>query len=364
MMLKCARCGAAWTSLGLPICPMCGARVEPPAGVSESGRHERIVPPKPNIAETSRPVLQAALSMPQQLGRYVPQMAVQAPTAPPPRPPAEPLIAKVSIPPETAMYRPQVAAPPKDPTPIPARKDPMPPPLPVVPPKPPAVKAPPIPPVPTPARSVAPLEIDHAASAISDFGFDQITINPAPPVEKPSPRGEDDSWYCSLPVPAAPPPKRGEPVLRQYAPIRPATPPPARTTITELVDASVLVDRIRPLQGKKALPAPARPLTAPLVLGVVAVLAGLLVPLTAALERNRIVGVLGFCVCGLLLPLAPLAWIAGLAAEQRRREQGLRVERRVVVGRLLGQWGTLLLAAEGAIAYLIVAAFRVVGRLP
>jgi hypothetical protein len=73
-------------------------------------------------------------------------------------------------------------------------------------------------------------------------------------------------------------------------------------------------------------------------------------------------GVLGFCISGLLLPLAPLAWMAGQAAEQRRREQGLRVERRVVVGRLLGQWGTVLLAAEGTIALLLIAAVRLAGR--
>jgi hypothetical protein len=89
-----------------------------------------------------------------------------------------------------------------------------------------------------------------------------------------------------------------------------------------------------------------------------------LLPLTAALEGNRIFGILGVCVSGLLLPIAPLAWIAGLAAERRRREQGLRTERRVLVGRLLGQWGTMLLAAEGTLGLFLVAAFRITGKFP
>jgi len=303
MMLKCAACGAAWTSLGMTLCPMCGAKVEKPPGVSESGRHERIPAPKAPVAEPPKLVLSSVL-----------------PILPPP---------------------------------------------------------PPEPPAPPPPK-VAP-----AAPALSDFGFDKITISPEPAVEsKPKEQAplappkadpeivdEDDSWYCSLPA-VAPPPKRAQPALRKHAPIKPSTAPPppsaASTAITELMDASVLVDRIRPTPRpvSKPPPAPARPLSLPLVLGVVAVLAGLLLPLTAALERHRIVGVLGFCVCGLLLPLAPLAWIAGLAAERRRREQGLRAERRVVVGRLLGQWGTVVLAAEGTIALLAVAALRLVGKIP
>jgi hypothetical protein len=299
MMLKCASCGAAWTSLGMTLCPMCGAKVEPPPGISESGRHERIPAPKPPVPEPPKPILSAVLPLP---------------PPPPPEPPAPP-------PPKAA----------------------------------------------------------HAAPALSDFGFDRITIGPesaveSKPMEQPSvapPEAdsgilqEDDSWYCSLPV-VAPPPKRAKPALRKHAPIKVRPPSAASTAITELMDASVLVDRVRPAPRPtpKPLPAPARPPTVPLVLGVVAALSGLLLPLTAALERHRIVGVLGIVVCALLLPLAPLAWIAGLAAERRRREQGLRAERRVVVGRLLGQWGTLVLAAEGTIALLSVAALRLVGKIP
>lgn len=376
MMSKCAKCGAAWTSLGLPICPICGTPTQKPAGVSESGRHERVAPP-PVVRELqARPLASAVLSIPSELGMYEPQMTVRpkdptrahAPIAAPkelrdiervqPQPKSPPPAPKP--PPEIR----KAPTPPKDPTPPPAPKPP------------PEVRKAPPPPAPKPP----------AAPEIPDFGFESITISPTPeiakqlrmdfgfedievdpPVVEKSPQVDDgdDSWYCSLPV-VAPPPKPA-PVRdpRAHLPIRTALPkPPACTEATEVVDASVLIDAVRPHRPGKELPAPARPLTAPLVLGVFAVLTGLLLPLTAAFESNRIFGILGFCVSGLLLPLAPLAWIAGLAAERRRREQGLRTERRVVVGRLLGQWGTLLLAAEGTLGLLLIAAFRVMGRLP
>jgi len=267
---------------------------------------------------------------------------------------AKPLTrAVLSIPAETAMYRPQMAARPQDPTRPHAPVESKPPP-------------PPAPP---------------------DFDFDSITIDPAPPPEIPRPPevrkvrepapeqvasvpttpagvADDESWYCSLPAVTAPPKRVERPALPRHAPIRPAPIPPACTEQTELVDASVLVDIVRQGRKGKALPAPARPLSAPLVLGVLAAVTGVMLPLAAAFESNRIFGILGFCVSGLLLPLAPLAWITGLAAERRRREQGLRTERRVIVGRLLGQWGTLLLAAEGTIGLILVAAFRVTGKLP
>lgn len=332
MMSKCVKCGTAWTSMGLPICPICGTPVPKSPEVSESGRHARVPAPGPQIAEPPEPVLSAAFSPP-------------GPFAPPDK-------STSSICPE----RPD--KPNRSICPVPrVLKEPTPPP--------PAAK------------------IDHAATALSDFGFDQITI-PEPdnskesicpaepdqlkrsdcpvPVPVPVPSGEEDSWYCSLPAiePAPPPPK---PVVRKHLPVRPALePPPATSAITELVDASVLVDRVRPKPAvAKRLPAPARPLTIPLILGIFAALAGVAPPVAAGLSNNRF-GVLGFCVSGLLLPLAPLAWMAGLAAEQRRREQGLRVERRVLIGRLLGQWGTLLLAAEGTIALLLIAAVRLAGR--
>lgn len=311
MMSKCAKCGTAWTSLGMTMCPMCGAKVDPPAGVSESGRHVRVAAPRPPVAEPPKPVLMA-VSIAPDLGLVVPRMS------------AEPDKSTSSV----------------------GAEPPPPPPKPKV-------------PSPKTVESLPPMEIDHAATAISDFGFDQLPISEPDRSKKPAGRmGEDESWYCSLPPIDAPPAKRPEPVLKRHLPIRPVPEPG-----TERVDGSVVAARIRQKpEAPRRLPAPARPLTIPLVLGILAVVAGIAPPLAAALAGNRFLGGLGFCISGLLLPIAPLAWMAGLAAEQRRREQGLRVERRVVVGRLLGQWGTVLLAAEGTIGLLLVAALRLGGR--
>jgi len=200
------------------------------------------------------------------------------------------------------------------------------------------------------------------AAAVSDFGFDDLIVEPEPPApaptravtpNPPSPPhrvklDDDDSWYCSLPA-IVPPPETATPAIRKHFPIKSVFREATRRVVAG---------------AAKVLPTPEEPLTAPLVLGIFALVAGLILPLAAAFESNRIFGILGFCVCGLFLPIAPVAWIAGLAAEKRRREQGLRAERQVVVGRLLGQWGTMILAAEGMIALILVAALRLGGKLP
>jgi len=137
--------------------------------------------------------------------------------------------------------------------------------------------------------------------------------------------------------------------------------PPAAADPGSL-DASVVLkgDSADP----KSLPSPARPLNAPWILGVMAMVTALLLPITVANESNRIMGIIGFCLSGFFLPFAPIAWIAGLSAEKRRREQRLRPEARVVVGRLLGQSGTLLLVAEMTVALILIAGLRLSGQFP
>jgi len=127
-------------------------------------------------------------------------------------------------------------------------------------------------------------------------------------------------------------------------------------------DASVILLGSAPHDAD--LPDPVHPLNGPIILGSLALVTVVLLPLAAAFESSRVFGVLGFCLSGFFLPFSPIAWIVGLGAEQRRREQRLRPERRVVIGRLLGQWGTLLLIAEGTIGLLLVAALRLGGKLP
>lgn len=128
------------------------------------------------------------------------------------------------------------------------------------------------------------------------------------------------------------------------------------------VDASVTL--MKPAVESKSLPMPARPLNGPLILGLLAAVTAVMLPVTMAYEDHRIIGIIGFCLSGFFLPFAPIAWIAGLSAEKRRREQQLRPERRVVVGRVLGQVGTMLLVAEATVALVLIAGFRLAGSFP
>jgi hypothetical protein len=91
---------------------------------------------------------------------------------------------------------------------------------------------------------------------------------------------------------------------------------------------------------------------------------GILLPATVFFESHRIFGIIGFCMSGFFMPFAPIAWMAGLSAEKRRREQVLRPEGRVVFGRHLGQWGTLLLVAELTAALILIAGLRLAGSFP
>ena len=167
--------------------------------------------------------------------------------------------------------------------------------------------------------------------------------------------------------PASAPPSIAETVVLQSVPVetslRPSAPVPSPKAA--IVDASVVLAAPSWATGAQVeLPSPARPLNGPLILGSLAVATAVLLPATAALESHRMFAIMGFCLSGFLLPFPPIAWIAGLGAEQRRREQRLRVERRVLVGRLLGQWATLLLIAEGTFGLLFVAAMRLSGKFP
>lgn len=128
------------------------------------------------------------------------------------------------------------------------------------------------------------------------------------------------------------------------------------------VDASVVLPK--PKDQSKPLPKPARPLNGPIILGALAVITAVLLPLTLVFESHRIIGIIGFCLSGFFLPFAPIAWIAGLSAEKRRREQNLSPEQRVVIGRFLGQVGTVLLVAEATIVLILIAGLRLSGSFP
>lgn len=159
--------------------------------------------------------------------------------------------------------------------------------------------------------------------------------------------------------------RREEPRIVERA-VEPARPPVMKKEEPveaeprlQLLDASA-VD----VPVQKERPAPARPLNGPLILGVLAFVPALVLPLAVAFEATRVLGVLGFCMSGFFAPFAPIAWMVGLAAEKRRRDQDLRPERRVSIGRRMGQAATLLLVAEMTVSLVAIAALRLAGKFP
>lgn len=140
--------------------------------------------------------------------------------------------------------------------------------------------------------------------------------------------------------------------------------PVAATVPTPLFQDSVVLPAPKPGTGERRLPSPSRPLSAPLVLGFLALVPGAFLPASVLLESHRIFGILGFCATAFFVPFGPIAWLVGLSAEKRRREQGLRPEARVVLGRMLGQFGTLVLSVEVTVVLLLIAGLRLAGKLP
>lgn len=183
-----------------------------------------------------------------------------------------------------------------------------------------------------------PPEIRKEAAASHPYIFPQLKrVEPAP-LPEPAP----------VPAPAPVP----EPVVKKEEPVE-------VSPRLQLLDASAMDVPIQ-----RELPAPARPMNGPLILGILAFVPALVLPLTLAFESTRVLGVLGFCMGGFFAPFAPIAWMAGLSAEKRRREQGLRAERQVSVGRLLGQAATLVLVAEMTAGLVAIAALRLSGKFP
>jgi hypothetical protein len=168
------------------------------------------------------------------------------------------------------------------------------------------------------------------------------------------------------PAPAITPPPATLHVPSEARPM-PEAPLEARKLKTRLFRIPQAIDAsaILPAQTEaKNLPSPARPMNGPLILGFLAFVPALILPLTLAFEGTRVLGILGFCMSGFFAPFAPIAWIAGLSAEKRRRDQGLRSERRVSIGRLLGQGATLILITEMTLALVGIAALRLSGKFP
>lgn len=167
------------------------------------------------------------------------------------------------------------------------------------------------------------------------------------------------------PRPEPPPAAKKDTVV-----LRPSD-PPSSPLIKEMNPVEAESRRFRLLDpsaaeipAQKELPSPARPLIAPLIFGSLAFVPAVLVPLTLAFESTRVLGVMGFCMAGFFAPFAPIAWMVGLSAEQRRRDQALRPERAVTLGRKLGQIATLVLVGEMTVFLVAIAALRLSGSFP
>jgi len=264
-MIKCHKCGTGWTSQGLPLCPICGARVEEIAAAAK-------VAAVPVAAEKA---VRSAL--------------LEAPAEPP----------KVQL-----------------------------------------KKVEPVPFVPT-VKQPEPVAVATEPPKIQK-------VDPVPPTA-PTPRVEAEPLVQTV-------------VLKTTVPkteLRREAPKPADFERLELSDPSAIA-----LPVIRELRTTSRPLSGPLILGALAYVGVFLLPLTVAFESSRVLGVLGFCMTAFFAPFAPIAWMAGLSAEKRRRDQGLRPENPVALGRLLGQWATLLLVSEVTLALIGIAALRLAGRFP
>ncbi len=281
-MVKCATCGTAWTSSGLPLCPVCGTRVDEPVASSKPPKEDHRPDPVPviNYASSDGSARKSSNGS-----------------------------AVLEVPPELRMSEPRFTVQPRTADPAAAQ---------------------------TPAQDLKP----------EPYIFTQLKrAQPTPMIAPPpAPMGTPNEAF---PLPEAPVEirKPGTRILRN----------------PHAIDASAIL----PAQvGAKYLPAPARPMNGPLILGFLAFVPALLLPLSIAFEGTRVLGILGFCMSGFFAPFAPIAWIAGLSAEKRRRDQGLRSERRVSIGRLLGQGATLLLVAEMTLVLVGIAALRLSGMVP
>jgi hypothetical protein len=423
MMSKCSNCATSWTSLGMPMCPICGTKVPSSPSAPDPlsrGRASRTsaADQLQGSAAPLKDVSSAVLEMPPELRSPGPKPEGQPKAAPGGwvLSKQQPVAAELTDPAPAIDSAPDTRKP-EDP------KAPVLTPLPAIESQTVLLKAPSPSSTAEGSATAAPAPTNDAKAETSGT---EVSSAPKVPVETqksenvapaaPPQEGADtivlkSSLVATVPktepgkqlapgdpqhaepirpsVAAAPNPSEQPqgaelwlrtlesilptskliPKLKTIAPDSPCPavgrkPSPAETGQPDAVDASVIIKACRPGQSERNWPAPARPLNGPLILGAFALVTGVMIPLTAVFESSRVFGIIGFCMSGFFLPFAPIAWIAGLSVEKRRREQRLRPERRVVVGRLLGQWGTLLLIAEGMIGLVLVAALRLSGKFP
>ncbi len=146
----------------------------------------------------------------------------------------------------------------------------------------------------------------------------------------------------------------------------PSPPPPiVKPAAPRQAEALAAVEAPKPAAPQAKIP-PIWTLFAcgPLVLGGLALVTVVLMPVALALEGHRVFGILGFFAGGFFAPFAPIAWLVGQAYEDRYRDLGLDPDPLVRRGKRLGMWATFLLVAEFAAILILVVALRLGGKFP
>jgi hypothetical protein len=161
----------------------------------------------------------------------------------------------------------------------------------------------------------------------------------------PPPESKEPAAPAAVETPAPPPEPKETPVV-EAAPPRveapaplPEKPPPR----PERVPASRLVPRVEPATA----PAPRIPSAiVPVVFGGLGILACAMLPLTAALLRDRVTEILALLAFAILSPFAPFAWMAGQRYTDQCRALGFAPASAAQTGKILGMLASFMLVFE------------------
>lgn len=147
----------------------------------------------------------------------------------------------------------------------------------------------------------------------------------------------------------------------------PPPPPPVEAPLPAPVLESKPAPRLVPLDPAEKRPdpstLPAAPqvpsATLPVVLGLLGLAACALLPVAVFVPLGRILTIMAYLAGAILLPFAPVAWLAGRRYEDRCIDLGFKPAPPGRAGRLLGMAVTILISLEGSVLA-FVAAIRLI----
>lgn len=152
----------------------------------------------------------------------------------------------------------------------------------------------------------------------------------------------------------------------------PASPVKAETPLAPILETKPAIETkpapgLVPLEPFEKKPDPATLPPAPrvpsaklpVVLGLLGLAACAVLPVAVFMELGRIPSILAYLLGAILLPFAPLSWLAGRHYEDRCVDLGFRPAPLGRSGRLLGMAVTILISLEGSVLA-FVAAIRLI----